>query len=30
MLGEQSSDVEFILSREDVQQAHRETGGRHG
>ncbi|MFB9146717.1 NAD(P)H-dependent glycerol-3-phosphate dehydrogenase [Halomonas alkalicola] len=30
MLGEQSSDVEFILPREAVQQAHRETGGRHG
>jgi glycerol-3-phosphate dehydrogenase (NAD(P)+) len=29
MMGEQSSDVEFILPREDVQQAHRETGGWH-
>ncbi|GHE21502.1 glycerol-3-phosphate dehydrogenase [NAD(P)+] [Halomonas urumqiensis] len=27
MLGEQSSDVEFILSRADVQQAHRESEG---
>lgn len=30
MLGEQSSDVEFILSREDVRQAHRDEGGPHG
>lgn len=29
MMGEQSSDVEFILPREDVQQAHRETGHWH-
>ncbi|MCL7928929.1 NAD(P)H-dependent glycerol-3-phosphate dehydrogenase [Halomonas llamarensis] len=30
MMGEQSSDVEFVLPREAVQQAHRETGGWHG
>jgi len=38
MLGEQSSDVEFVLAREDVQRAHREQegdkqvtkGGEHG
>ncbi|MCS2609980.1 NAD(P)H-dependent glycerol-3-phosphate dehydrogenase [Halomonas dongshanensis] len=30
MMGEQSSDVEFILPREDVQQAHRDSGGWHG
>lgn len=29
MMGEQSSDVEFVLPREAVQQAHRETGGWH-
>lgn len=29
MQGEQSSDVEFILSREDVKQAHRLEEGRH-
>ncbi len=29
MLGEQSSDVEFILPREDVQRAHRGSEGRH-
>ena len=27
MLGEQSSDVEFVLAREDVQRAHREQSG---
>ncbi|MGM0520652.1 MAG: NAD(P)H-dependent glycerol-3-phosphate dehydrogenase [Pseudomonadota bacterium] len=30
MMGEQSSDVEFVLPREAVQQAHRETGDWHG
>ncbi|RTQ98048.1 NAD(P)H-dependent glycerol-3-phosphate dehydrogenase [Halomonas nitroreducens] len=30
MQGEQSSDVEFVLPREDVQQDHRETGDPHG
>ncbi|GEK72754.1 MULTISPECIES: NAD(P)H-dependent glycerol-3-phosphate dehydrogenase [Halomonas] len=30
MRGEQSSDVEFVLSRENVQQDHRDTGGPHG
>ena len=30
MLGEQSSDVEFVLAREDVQRAHREQGGDKG
>lgn len=29
MMGEQSSDVEFVLPREAVQQAHRETGDWH-
>lgn len=29
MMGEQSSDVEFVLPREAVQQAHRDSGGWH-
>ncbi len=29
MRGEQSSDVEFVLSRENVQQDHRDTGESH-
>ncbi|MDX1465717.1 MAG: NAD(P)H-dependent glycerol-3-phosphate dehydrogenase, partial [Halomonas sp.] len=30
MQGEQSSDVEFVLPRSDVQQDRRDSGGRHG